>query len=84
MNMKSIQPHTLGESLEHITSLVIDRLTGARKLGISEGTVMTPGPPPYRRLDCGGRALAYIRERPRKRARCFLRPVQSYANFNFQ
>ena len=34
---------------------------------IREGTVMTPGPPPYRRLDCRGRALAYVRSRPRKR-----------------
>ncbi len=36
--------------------------------GTREGTVMTVGPPPYRRLDCDGRALAYIRTRPRKRA----------------
>jgi hypothetical protein len=26
------------------------------------------GPPPYRRLDCDGRALAYVRARPRKHA----------------
>ena len=37
-------------------------------LGVYEGVVMTVGPPPYRRLDCDGRALAYIRVRPRKRA----------------
>ena len=35
---------------------------------ILEGRVMTVGPPPYRRLDCDGRALAYIRQRPKKRA----------------
>lgn len=35
---------------------------------IREGVVMTTGPAPYRRLDCDGRALAYIRTRPRKRA----------------
>lgn len=38
------------------------------ELGVYEGVVMTVGPPPYRRLDCDGRALAYIRVRPRKRA----------------
>lgn len=35
---------------------------------IREGTVMTLGAPPYRRLDCDGRALAYVRARPSKRA----------------
>lgn len=33
---------------------------------IREGTVMTLGPAPYRRLDCDRRALAYVRARPRK------------------
>lgn len=37
-------------------------------LDVSEGRVMTIGPPPYRRLDCDGRALAYIRRRARKKA----------------
>lgn len=31
-----------------------------------EGAVMSLGPAPYRRIDCDGRALAYIRTRPRK------------------
>ena len=35
---------------------------------LEEGDVLSSGPPPYRRLDCDGRALAYIRARPRKRA----------------
>ena len=35
---------------------------------IREGIVMTTGPAPYRRLDCDGRALAYVRTRPKKRA----------------
>lgn len=35
--------------------------------GLVEGRVLSSGPPPYRRLDCDGRALAYIRARPRKR-----------------
>ncbi len=35
---------------------------------IREGIVMTVGPIPYRRLDCDGRALAYVRTRPKKDA----------------
>ncbi|MCK6551771.1 hypothetical protein L6R52_38410 [Myxococcota bacterium] len=35
---------------------------------IREGVVMTVGPVPYRRLDCDGRALAYVKTRPKKRA----------------
>lgn len=35
---------------------------------IQEGTVLTVGPPAYRRLDCAGRALAYVRSRPRRAA----------------
>lgn len=49
----------IGDRLFH----VILRLSNGE---ISEGLVMTPGPPPYRRLDCGPRALAYVRSRPRK------------------
>ena len=66
--MNNSKPSTLHQTLESIVAALIDRLTRSDEMGISEGTVMTPGPPPYRRLDCGGRALAYIRERPRKRA----------------
>jgi hypothetical protein len=40
---------------------VLDQIPAVR-----EGTVMCVGPAPYRRLDCGGRALAYVRLRPRK------------------
>lgn len=35
---------------------------------IREGIVMTLGKTPYRRLDCDGRALAYIKTRPKKGA----------------
>lgn len=39
-----------------------------RNSDAEEGVVVcTAGPPPYRRLDCDHRALAYIRARPRKR-----------------
>jgi hypothetical protein len=34
---------------------------------VREGVVMTQGKLPYRRLDCDGRALAYIRPRPKKK-----------------
>jgi hypothetical protein len=33
---------------------------------LTEGTVMSMGPPPYRRVDCIGRAVVYFRTRPRK------------------
>ncbi|MGF1509912.1 MAG: hypothetical protein ACFB9M_10470 [Myxococcota bacterium] len=46
---------------------LIERLVTAG-IGIREGVVMTPGEPPYRRLDCDSRALCYIRVRPKKRA----------------
>jgi hypothetical protein len=45
------------ELIHELTSIAPD---------ITEGTVMTTGPIPYRRLDCDRRALAYIRTRPRK------------------
>ncbi|MBK8013837.1 MAG: hypothetical protein IPK13_21110 [Deltaproteobacteria bacterium] len=54
-------------ALERIAAELIDLATSG-DLGIREGTVMTVGAPPYRRLDCDGRALAYIRTRPRRRA----------------
>jgi hypothetical protein len=41
----------------------------SRELGIHEGVVMSlAGVAPYRRLDCDGRALCYVRCRPQKRA----------------
>lgn len=36
--------------------------------GTREGTVMSLGPKPYRRIDCDSRALVYVRARPRKGA----------------
>ena len=41
----------------------------ASELGIREGIVMSlAGVAPYRRLDCDGKALCYVRCRPQKRA----------------
>ncbi|MBX2810410.1 MAG: hypothetical protein KTR25_01310 [Myxococcales bacterium] len=51
--------------LDQLGSELISRIIGNQS-AITEGQVMTVGPPPYRRLDCDGRALAYIRSRPRK------------------
>ncbi len=54
------------DTLDKIISLLVDRLI-ALEPDVSEGWVRTPGPPPYRRLDCRKRALLYARSRPRKR-----------------
>ena len=57
--------------IDELDAIVDKLIREASRLGggdIREGLVMTPGPPPYRRLDCGPRALAYIRSRPRKGA----------------
>ncbi|MFO0724620.1 MAG: hypothetical protein U1E65_12610 [Myxococcota bacterium] len=53
--------------LSILENSLIESITG-RNMAISEGKVMTVGPAPYRRLDCDGRALAYVRTRPRKNA----------------
>ena len=56
--------------LEDWLARIADRLiqVATTHPDLQEGTVMTVGPLPYRRLDCDGRALAYVRTRPRKRA----------------
>jgi hypothetical protein len=53
------------ERLTKLEQLFFEELT-RNAIGIREGEVMTMGPAPYRRLDCDGRALAYVRRRPRK------------------
>lgn len=52
-------------ALRSLVDELIDELTRL-STDITEGTVMTQGPAPYRRLDCDRRALAYVRARPRK------------------
>jgi hypothetical protein len=49
-----------------LAARLIDRVLSTDP-GIEEGVVMTLEKMPYRRLDCGGRALCYIRVRPTKR-----------------
>lgn len=58
---------SLETRLSDLASRLVDQITQLEP-SIREGTVMTIGPVPYRRLDCEGRALAYVRVRPRKRA----------------
>ena len=48
-------------------SMIVEQMLAAHP-GVMEGTVMTMGPAPYRRLDCRGRALAYLKRRPMKKA----------------
>lgn len=55
------------EPLQTLLEALIREIT-ADNLDVTEGRVMTIGPPPYRRLDCDGRALAYVRRRTRKKA----------------
>lgn len=54
--------------LERLARKLIEELVASSEATIVEGVVMSVGPAPYRRLDCDGRALAYVRTRPRKRA----------------
>lgn len=54
-------------NLEELRTQLIAKLLES-STQLSEGIVMTMGPPPYRRIDCNGRAVAYIRTRPRKQA----------------
>lgn len=60
-----MQELNLETQLRRLASDLIAEITHSSH-SIREGTVMTMGPAPYRRLDCDGRALAYIRTRPRK------------------
>lgn len=54
--------------LRRLAGELIDAALEAGVEGLVEGEVLSSGPAPYRRLDCDGRALAYIRARPRKKA----------------
>lgn len=64
---KAMTPEELRTWLEETLAGIIRELEDA-ELGIREGKVMTSGEAPYRRLDCDGRAIAYLRSRPKKRA----------------
>jgi|GEM_PF-2518049 len=55
------------KNLEELRTQLITKLLES-STELSEGVVMTMGPAPYRRIDCNGRAVAYIRTRPRKQA----------------
>lgn len=57
----------LVQDLAALASALISEVTRTVP-GAREGTVMTIGPVPYRRIDADGRALAYVRVRPKRRA----------------
>lgn len=54
--------------LQTLVDRLFERVTSAPDIPVVEGKVLCAGPVPYRRLDCDGRTLAYVRARPRKRA----------------
>lgn len=62
-----MEQQELVQDLATLASALIEEMTRA-VAGVREGTVMTIGPAPYRRLDADGRALAYVRVRPKRRA----------------
>lgn len=59
------QEQRMREMLDNLADVLILCLL-ERDETLIEGEVMTIGPPPYRRIDADGRALCYIRSRPRK------------------
>ena len=65
---RKVRSAALRRHLVDLADRFIQAVLADSEMGVYEGVVMTVGPPPYRRLDCDGRALAYIRVRPRKRA----------------
>jgi hypothetical protein len=64
-----IEEELFMSDLEMRLTNFVEMLIGAATQSgvVHEGPVTTTGPSPYRRLDCDGRALAYIRVRPKKR-----------------
>ncbi len=61
-------PADLIVTLDRLVNELIGAVLAVGVKGMYEGDVMCSGPAPYRRIDCDGRALAYIRARPRKKA----------------
>ncbi len=58
------EPSAIRRSLAQLADLLISTALGGGQ--IIEGVVTTMSRRPYRRLDCDGRAIAYIRVRPRR------------------
>ncbi len=61
--MVRLYNHSMSD-LTQLMNAFMERMTTIS--GVTEGRVLTVGPPPYRRLDCDGRALAYVRVRRRQ------------------
>jgi hypothetical protein len=66
--MSNSQPTPTPDTLDAIVEAIVEQTTARSGRLIVEGRVMSAGPPPYRRLDCGHRAVAYLHCRPRKGA----------------
>lgn len=65
--VEGVDQQELERRLEALAERLI-REVEVRVPSVSEGEVVTiAGPPSYRRLDCRGRAIAYVRVRPKKR-----------------
>lgn len=64
---KTMTPEELQQHLAKLQETIISNVLDAEH-GVGEGKVMTDGAAPYRRLDCDGKALAYVRCRPKKKA----------------
>lgn len=65
MNSQKEREDRMREMLDSLADVLVLCLL-ERDPSLSEGSVMTIGPPPYRRVDADNRALCYIRSRPRK------------------
>ena len=63
-----IGKQNIAEFLHILAHRLIQGVIHEPGLGVSEGIVLCTGPAPYRRLDCDGRALAYVRCRRLRRA----------------
>jgi hypothetical protein len=64
---RNVSIGTVRAQLSQVASRFMGRVTEEME-DVREGVVMSPGVKPYRRLDCDGRALAYVRTRPRRSA----------------
>lgn len=65
--MPMFEENTSTLALDSLRELLVVALL-AESQELREGVVMTMGPPPYRRIDCNGRAVVYLRSRPRRKA----------------
>lgn len=65
MEIREFRRLRIERALEHTAERFIRQLIRLQPT-LREGTVLTVGPPPYRRVDGDGRAVVYVRCRPKK------------------